>query len=170
MTCPNAGGSKERSSANVKILSTVLAMRLELATSELHSKPLPKRTQEAAWEFALSRTANLVCSSGIPKRRATARQRAGWSTFLRGQPAHAPVQIYALCRCNQACHKQAVPSVAPPRIVRLLSRYVGMWTLRRRARTPSTGAQNTGFLRALPRDVPNASRRKTVAGPGRSDH
>src|SRR6267142_1846420 len=41
----------------------------------------------------------------------------------------------------------------PQRIVRLLSRYVGMWTLATEARTPSTGAQNTGFLRALPRDV-----------------
>src|SRR5258706_1813553 len=26
--------------------------------------------------------------------------------FTEDSPAHAPVQIYALCRCNQACHKQ----------------------------------------------------------------
>src|SRR4029077_21270436 len=112
--------------------------------------------------IALSRTANLVCSRGIPRRRATARQRAGWSTFL---PKTAqPTPQFRLKRCADAIRpvtNRAVPSVAPPRIVRLLSRYVGMWTLATEARPPSTGAQNTGFLRALHRD-----RRMRAAGDG----
>jgi len=110
-------------SPSVTTLSSVVATRLELATSGVASKPLPKRMPKKPLGIALSKTTNLVSSRGIPNRSAIARQRAGWITFL---PKTAqPTPQFMLKRCADVISpvtNKAVPSVASPRMVKLLSR------------------------------------------------
>src|ERR1700735_3195100 len=67
-----------------------------------------------------------------------------------------PTPQVNLKRCAETTNpviNNAVPVVALPRTVRLLSAYVGMWKSIATARTPSTGAQTTGFLIAFHAEV-----------------
>src|SRR5580693_1416098 len=133
---------------------TVLAIRLELATSGVALKLSPKRMPKKPHGTALSKTTYLVCSSGIANGNTTARQRAGWITFL-AKTAHPTLQ-FRVKRCADTMRpvtNNAVPSVAAPRMVSPFSIETGMWELEMDTTTPSTGAQNTGFFRALQRDA-----------------
>src|SRR6266403_4793495 len=80
--------------------------------------------------------------------------------FTEDSPAHAPVQIYALCRCNQACHKQgsAFRRAAENRQALIQIRW--HVELGDGGKNTEHGSPENGFLESSPHRRANASRRR----------
>jgi len=136
-------------------------MRLELATSGVASKPLPKRMPK---KTAGNRTEPRLRTSSPPEvypteARLPGREPAG-SHFAQDSPAHTPVQLKALRRCNQACHEQGGTFRRVTKSGQALVKINWHVKLGGRKQNTEYGSPEYGFLESSPQRQANASRRR----------
>ena len=106
--------------ASVKIPSTVLAIRLELATAGVASSGTEEKAEEAA-RNGKRQDYPPGSLQWHAQQEARARQRAGWITSCLTQPIRPPGHAKTLCNTMRPVTNNAVPSVAAARIFRLVS-------------------------------------------------